>query len=254
MASLTIVKALELILGTVLTKKWFDEYRSIKKDFLKEDWPNCIIHCGLFSELTMAVLKVIYDKKSVDLNKIQFDNWYNDFISRPKPNAKDEILLLALPYAAKTVYTLRNKKKGAHIKAIDPDFIDCLMTISLCDYILAQVILLKCNINQKELKKFISTIVGKKVPLIEEFDDGSLVIHLKNASFPDELLLGLYKINERISKQELRKKIKVEYPQKLDSSLRSLEKRKLIHINESGFQITSEGIRKIENLLESLSK
>ena len=41
---------------------WFDEYKKLKNELLKENWVDCIQHSGLFSEYTVAMLKELYEK------------------------------------------------------------------------------------------------------------------------------------------------------------------------------------------------
>src|SRR5947209_2391054 len=138
MAKPKIITQLETVFDKNVLTKLLDEYREIKKEFLKEAWSSCISHCALFAELTVTALKILYDKNPINLNQIHFDNLYQDLTSKQKPNPEDEILLLAVPNAAKTVYTIRNKKKIAHVKFIDPDFLDAIVASSICDWILSQ--------------------------------------------------------------------------------------------------------------------
>lgn len=226
-----------------------EEYRTVKKESLIGDWPNCLVHCGRFAELTLAFIKVIYDQTQININQIHFDALYNELTNKPKPNAEDEILLLAVPHAAKTIYTIRNKKKVAHIKAIDPDFLDGTVSSEICDWILSQFVMLKCNSNPTEASEFIHSLIDRRIPLIEEFEDGSLMVLKEGISFKDELLLALNKHNKRLTKDEIKKMIKVEYPQLLNTTISDLEKKKFVHVNESGVMITRLGIQEAEKII-----
>lgn len=232
-----------------ITNDLLEEYRIVIKETLIGDWPNCLVHCARFAELTLAFIKVIYDKTQIDINKIHFDTLYQELTTKSKPNAEDEILLLAVPNAAKTIYTIRNKKKVVHIKAINPDFLDGTVSSAICDWILSQFVLLKCNSNPDEVSKFIHSLIDRRIPLIEEFEDGSLMILKQSTTFKDELLLALNKHSKRLTKEEIKKIIKVEYPQILNTTINELEKKKFVHVNESGIMITRLGIQEAEKII-----
>lgn len=238
-----------LSLDKTIVQELLEEYKIIKKESFTEDWVNCLVHCGRFAELTIALLTVIYNKQSINMNTIHFDALFQQLTAKQKPNAEDEILLLAVPYAAKTVYTIRNKKKVVHIKAINPDFLDGTVSVSICDWILSQIIMLKCNSNPKEVGDFIRSVIEKKIPLIEEFEDGSMLVLNPNIAFRNELLLVLYKVSKRLTKDELKKVIKIGYPQKLNTTLSVLEKKRLIHVNDDGIKISQNGIREAEKII-----
>jgi len=249
-----IITQLETVFGNNMLTKLLDEYREIKKEFLKESWSSCISHCALFAELTVAALKILYDTNPIDLNQIHFDNLYKDLTSRQKPNPEDEILLLAVPNAAKTVYTIRSKKKIAHIKFIDPDFLDATLVSSICDWILSQFVLLKCQSSPQETSKFIHSLVERKIPLMEEFDDGSMLVLKHDIAFHYEILLILYKKNMRISKDHFTTIIEIEYRQKLNTAITFLKDKKLIHVNNEGIMITKLGIEKAERIISEQEK
>ena len=245
----TIVNQLSSSIDPSLVSELLDEYKTAKMKQLSGDWGDCLVHCGKFAELTMAIIKMNYDKK-VDKNKIKFDVLYNDFIKRSKPSPEDEILLLAVPNAAKAMYTIRNKKKAAHFKEINPDFIDSSIASEICDWILSQFILIKCRSSPGETAKFVNSLVERTIPLIEEFEDGSLVILKKGVRFVDKLLLSLYSLNKRVANNEIKKVIKVEYPAQLQRALSNLEDNVLIHRNNNGVQITRLGIREAEEIIK----
>jgi len=244
-----IIKQLEIVFDKNAITKLLDEYKEIKKEFLAENWPSCISHCALFAELTAAILKILYDNNPINLNQIHFDNLYQDLTTRQKPKPEDEILLLAVPNAAKTVYTIRSKKKIAHIKFIDPDFLDATVTSSICDWILSQFVLLKCGSNSQEASKFIHSLVERKVPLMEEFEDGSILILKHDIAFHYEVLLILYKKNKRITKDDLSKIVEVKYAQKLNTAIAYLKDKKFVHVNDEGIMITKLGIEKVEEII-----
>jgi len=236
-----------------LVTDWLEEYKKIKIEFLKKKWTNSIAASGLFAEYTVAMLKELYKQTPVNQNQIHFDSFCTDCIQMPKPNPEDEILLLAVPYAAKTIYTIRNKKKGSHVKAINPDYVDSLAASNIADYILSQFVLLKCKGTSSEVKELIHNIVQKKVSLVEEFEDGTIKIY-GGMKAPDKILLTLYQKGKRLTRKKLMEILQIKYQQLADTSLRSLEKRDLVHGNTEGFAITSLGEDRVEQIVQKSLK
>lgn len=232
-----------------LVTNWLEEYKKIKNEFLKRNWSNSIAASGLFAEYTVAILKELYEKNPVNQNKIHFNDFFKDCIQQVKPNPEDEILLLAVPYAAKTIYTIRNKKKGSHAKPIDPDYVDSLAASNIADYILSQFVLLKCKGTQNELRELIQNIIEKKVPLIEEFEDGTIIIH-EELGMADQILIVLYQKGKRLTEKNLVEILQAEYPQKIHTPLKRLTGKNLVHENTNGFIITKAGEEKVEKIVQ----
>ena len=249
MKSNQIINQLLTSINKSLVTDLLDEYATVKKKQVIGEWDDCLVHCGKFAELTLAIVKIIYGEK-IDKNTIYFDALYRELTTKPKCSADDDILLLAIPNAAKTIYTIRNKKKAAHIKAINPDFIDGTISSAICNWILSQFVLIKCKSNPKEVAKFIDSLIERTIPLIEEFEDDSLLVLNKNINFKDKLLLVLNYLNKRTTNDEIKHKINVKYPKKLTTALSNLENNLLIHKNSSGVQITKLGIQAAEEIIK----
>ena len=124
-----------------------------------------------------------------------------------------------------------------------------MIVSSLCDYIVSQFVLLKCKGTTQEVHDLIQNIIEKKIPLIEEFEDGTIIIHedLKN---PDKILLALYKEGKRLTKSELIKILQLDYSQLATSALYTLIKKSLVHENLDGFKITTSGERRVETIVK----
>jgi len=234
----------------------FNEYSTLKKEQLMEDWSNCLIHCGQFAELMLGLLKSFYDGTKIDSNQIKFDKFFSELINKPKPNPEDAILLLAIPYALKTIYTIRNKKRGAHVKTINPDYIDCVISTTICDWVLSQLLLLKSSsTNPQQVSNYIKSIVSKRIPLIEEFEDGSILVLNQKISFKNKLLLALYHVDKRISYDELMDIMSLKQRKKLTDTMKDLRNQLLAHQNSDGVKLSSLGLKEVEKIIEkNLSK
>jgi hypothetical protein len=224
------------------------EYHMTKRFNYLGDWEKSILHASKFSEIALAVVKNIVDKEVIDINNIRFDSLCKDILRREKNSAEIEILTLAIPTTAKSVYNIRNKKRVAHVKAIDPDLLDSQYCVSACDWILAEFVMLYLESDPKEVNAIIHSLIEKRVPFVEQFEDRSLFILKEGLTFKEEFMVALYQLGERISEKELAHILK-KYPQLIYGTARNLEKDKLVHINENGVRLTRKGIKFVEDKL-----
>lgn len=226
------------------------EYRETKRQYRFEDYEKTILHAGKFVELTLAFIKNYVKHVKVNINNIYFNKLLNEIMKYTKTTEKDEILTLAIPRTAQSIYTIRNKKRVAHVKAINPDVIDSSFCVSACDWILSELALLFYTSDPKEANELINSILEKKVPLIEEFENGSIVILHKGLSMKEELALTLYHYYpKKLSNEDLIKLLK---SKKIYNRLYLLENERLIHRTKDGSKLTRLGIKYVED--EILSK
>ena len=222
------------------------EYDLAKKKQIMEEWSDSLVHYGKFVELSMAIIKKIYDG-NMDKNKIFFDKLYQDFKKREKTTPEDDVFLLAIPNAAKTVYTIRNKENVAHAKEIEPRSIDCIVSSTISDWILSQFVRFHCRLDAKTTAEFIHSIMERNVPLIERFEDDSMMVLVKGISFRDELLVLLYYKDERVAKDNL--PLVIPYRKLLTITLVNLTKNRLIHKNDHGIKITQLGKKEATRII-----
>lgn len=235
--------------GTV--RELIAEYRETKKQHRLEDHEKAILHAARFAELTLAFIKNYVEHIEVDMNNIRFNSLLNEILNYRKNTGKDEILTLAIPKAAVSIYTIRNKKRVAHVKTIDPDVIDSSFCVSACDWILSELAMLFYTSDPKEANELINSLLEKKIPLIEEFENGSIVI-LKKGALKEEFLLALYSgYPKRIASGDLMMIVHYNNSTYAEKVLRGLEGERLIHRNDDGNKLTRNGIKCVEETLLS---
>lgn len=224
-----------------------EEYSTLKQAHLIGDNEKVVLHAAKFSDVAMALVKNKETGGTVDINNIHFDSIYNEIVNYPKATPEQVILTLAIPRVAVSIQTLRNKKNVAHIKTIDPCFLDSYYCVSSCDWILSELAMLLYTSDPKEAKELIDSFLRKKVPLVEEFEEQSIVVLKKGVSLFDEILLAMYHFYpQRVTNAFLNKQLK---STNLYGTLARLDDEKLIHISDEGSKLTQLGIEYVENKL-----
>ena len=231
-----------------IVDKLLEEYRIAKREYFFGDYEKVILHSAKVSELILALIKNGILGKAVDLDNIYFNELFEEIRKYPKSSANEVILTLAIPRVAESVYTIRSKKDVAHIKTIDPNFIDASYCISACNWMISQLVLLYLKADPKEANELVNSIMEKKVPTIEEFEDGSIVVLRKDLSLSDEIMLILYYYYpNRINNSKLIKILRKSNPSYVKRLLNLLERERLIHQTKNGSKLTKLGIKCVED-------
>jgi hypothetical protein len=241
-----IIKELSKRMDYMLVEALFKEFRNLKKAFWNRDKVNVGIYGGRFSEICIACIFNLYTQQKIDMNKIYFDVSINAVINFPKNTPEDDVLTLNIPLALRSIYTLRNKKKIAHIKTFDPNYFDITYIHDTITWVLSQIVLTLILIDEKILYQTINSMMEKQLPVVQEFEDNSIMVLDKNATFNDEILIALYRSSVRLKNDELQKVLNPEYPSKITTYLKLLNKQKMVHINKDGSMITNLGLKYIE--------
>jgi len=184
--------------------------------------------------------------KKIDLNKIAFEKFYEVLRKLPKPSAKEEMLYLVIPQVLKSIYTIRSKKRVAHIKMTNANSIDFEFVITSCNWVMSQLIIIYLNISLEDAIILTSSIMERKIPIIEKFEDGAIMILKRGLKFKEELLLILYQFPKRMTRQELNIILKPKKSSYISTYLIGLYEEKLIHLNKEGAIINKNGIKEIE--------
>ncbi len=242
-----IMKKFQNIFGKSFAKELLFEFERTKSAYWLGDVTKGLLHAARFSEVCIACLKQLSEPlKKVDLNKIEFGEFYNDLLKLHKPSAKEEMLYLVIPQILKAVFSIRSKKRVAHIKMTNADSIDFDFVITACNWVISQVIIIFFDISFENAIILTNSIMEKKIPTIEQFEDGEIMILKKGLKFKEDLLLILYQFPKRMTRQELNLILKPKQASYVSTYLNGLYKDKLIHLNKEGAIINKNGIKEIE--------
>ena len=229
-----------------IVKELLKEYEDVQNDFSANDNIKILASSGRFVEVVLAAISYINDKNLLDLNNIDVEKLYNKMRNLPRSKSgEDDLLYLEIPRVARAIYTIRNKKRGAHRKNLDPIIQDRIFIKYSTDWIISSLIFLFHTRSDEEIQGIINNLVQKKISLIEEFEDGGMMI-LKKLTFVQKLLVILYKQNKMIKREKLKELSQPTYKQEFNTNFNNLKKRLLIYVNEDNLKINSNGIKEVE--------
>lgn len=230
-----------------IVKEILKEFEEVQDDFNLED-NGILTSSGRFVDMVLAAIQYWYDKTLLNLNTINFDNLCTKIIGlqRRKNDSEEDLLLLEIPNVARAIYTIRNKKREAHRKDFDPIMQDRVFIKYSVDWIMASLLFVFHTKSEKEIKGIIENIIQKKVPLIEEFEDGGIQI-LKKLPFNQKLLVLLYIQNSIITIEKLKELSCPKYASEFNTNFNNLQKDPpKIYVNNGGIKINKNGIKEVE--------
>lgn len=223
-----------------------NEYKEIKRYQFLGEHESAITKSGKFIETVLQILKYIISEEIINDPKI--DKISEELINKPKTDYPVSIRKI-IPRSVKAIYTIRSERGVAHKSDdISPNIIDCEFVTSTCDWIFAEFLRLYHNSDTDEITGIINSLVEKKVPIIEEFEDEICVLST-DMSKKDQMLIILHHLYpERVSNTDLTKWTKGS-PQLTHNNLKKAEEEKLVHRKDSKNILTKLGIRKAEEII-----
>lgn len=221
-------------------------YHSSLKNCLRlQDWEKCLLHGGKFAEEVMKAIHFIRTGNVVE--HVSIDSEIRELTGQTQ---LPESVRIMIPRAVRVLYDHRSKRGGAH-GSFDPNAMDCAVVVSLCDWVLGELVRVYCIRDPELAMKFVTAISAKSVPLVERVGEEYIVLK-EGASARNEIGLILHsRYPERTTIEQLTRWVAGHSTQNVRSSLNYMRKKKMVHRDSAGFVLTSLGIKTVE---EEISK
>jgi len=241
-----------------LSKKYIDlleqEYFEIRKSFNIEDETKVGIHCGRFCEIISSLLCFQELEQNENLNQINFNKNITKLENSSKSTPKKELYGLLVPRVLRSIYTIRNKKKIAHIKNINPQKIDIKYLKIAVDWIISQLVIIYCDLQDEDVIEFFDKISYEEHSKVEKFENGELLFKNRNMPLSEKILIVLLDNynDKRISRTEIYNSIKPKNKSYISTYINRLKHRNLIHETDIGIKLTKWGISEAQKILRRI--
>lgn len=229
-----------------------EEYKTVKNEALKGNAEQVSLHSGKFSDMALATVKNLVLNKAIVIDDIKTEKVIIELEKMKKTTSTDVILTLVIPRVVRSLHSIRNKKDVAHVKSIDPDYFDIHYCETTCDWILSQLICFIYGADSTEAKEIITSICEKKIPWIEEFEDGTSMLLIEQKYLSDKVILTLYNYYpNRLTDVKISEVLLYENMRILRKRITELyKKEKMVHVNKEGIKLTRKGQLHAEKILE----
>ncbi|MFB6199259.1 MAG: hypothetical protein ABEJ83_00135 [Candidatus Nanohaloarchaea archaeon] len=233
-------------LDETLFEELLEEHDGIRKAFNRKDYEKTLNKTGKFVETTFQILQEIKDGEHDA--RPSFNDVKGELEDEEKGEYPESIRKI-MPRVAKSMYTFRSERGGSHKVEIDHQYIDAHFNVQAARWIVAELLRIygDGDLEVEELESQVQNIATRSLPLVEEFEDGDIVILHQDASIEQETMMVLYHFYpERVETEKLMDMMSHQKRNSVSQALRRAEERRVIHRNEDGEKLTERGKQEIE--------
>lgn len=228
-----------------LFRELADEQEELTKAYFRKDYEKVLLKAGKFTETLFQIFEFLQKgsfSQQPSINDIE------STLAKLPEGSIPESMRIILPRLGKVIYSIRSKRGGGHKTSVPPLEVDAYVCLTSSQYVLAELLRLYSDLPDKRIIGYVRSYIRPKLPFIEEFENGELMLLVDTKSCKDKMLLMLYHLYpQRVSNEVLRKHIKGETSQNIISSLAFAEEKKLVHRSNDGSKLTELGKRFVED-------
>lgn len=229
------------------------EYNSIIQHYMERRWTGSELSGGKFCEIVYTILDG-YAKETFASSPTKPSNFV-DACKRLENNSHlSRSFQILIPRMLPPLYEIRNNRNVGHVGGdIDSNSMDTQAVVSMCSWILGELIRVFHNTTITDAQKIVDFITNRKIPLVWETDTVKRILNPK-ISLKDQILLLISSSSSKTKTDDLL--IWIEYPNKgyFLKSLRQLHLTRFIELSkeEKEMEMLPPGIQHIEKVIAKL--
>ena len=235
-----------------LVKDLVESYEKVLIEYRKGKWDDTLLKAGKFVENVFRILHFLRTNEIIrEVESIKEE--VSALERMPKKNMEESIRIIIPRIASSITYTLRSKRNVAHVKSIDPTYIDATLSIVSCDWILAEFLRLFHISSEDKIVELMTKLMNRKIPFIEEHGDETFITKRLGCKY--EILLLLLNNPDGITRKEIGKIIGKYYSQStITEALQELEnKREVVYSDTTKkYYLTGPGEKTLTNVLSEI--
>ena len=232
-----------------LVNNLFLSFQKISEEFIAQKPVDLLQNTGLFIESVLRVAEhFILGRHTALSDKFNID----DSIKALENASGADGLRIHVPRLSRAIYDFRSRKKGVHLKAIDPQLIDASLIFNISNWIMIEI-LKESGI--KDVEEVIYLLFTRKIPLVQEVDG---IFRTTNPKLlgTQRILMLLYSLPSGLTEKELFEgtKKKIKNINHLRKDLKNMDNNDLIHKkSDDKWVLFGQGFSKAENLITKFS-
>jgi len=212
-----------------LVENLFFSFQKISEEFVAQKPVALLQNTGLFVESVLRIAEHFVLGIHTPLgNKFDIDNCIKKLEKAPGFDG----LRIHTARLSRAIYDFRSRKKGVHLKAIDPQVIDASLIFNICTWIFIEILK---ESGVPDAENAIRLLFTRKVPLVQEVD-GILRTTNPGLSGPERILIILYSMPSETAEGRLLAgtKQKIKNLNHLRANLRNMDNKDQVHKTSKG--------------------
>lgn len=223
----------------------FFSFQKISEEFIAQKPVDLLQNTGLFIESALRMAEHLVLGVHTPLNK-KFD--VDNSIEKLERANGFEGLRIHVARLSRSIYDFRSRKKGVHLKSIDPQLIDAYLIFNVSNWILIEILK---ESNVPNVEETIRLLFTRKVPLVQEVDG---ILRTTNPKLlgPQRILLLLYAAPAGLSEDKLFEgtKRKIKNKNHLSKNLKYMDGNDLVHqLSNKNWTLFGRGLSEAEKII-----
>ena len=147
---------------------------------------------GRFSEVVFRILEHVTKTPYTPLGQRIDTEAQVKRLANLSPSQYHNSIRIHIPRALRVIYDIRNRRDVGHVGGdVSPNLADATLVITVCDWILSELLRLYYGCPLQEAQILVDSIVQRKVPLVQDFN-GFLKVLDPRLDIKDKILVLLY--------------------------------------------------------------
>lgn len=177
----TIISILSSAIDLNLVNNITNIFESLQTSFQLLEFKKVGSDAGLFCEGVLMALWQLHNNSQFTITGVDFgtkcdqimnEQKYQIDIAKSKEENdeainRDESIRLFIPRTLLFVYTIRSKRQVAHLRGVEIDYIDSLLIVQACGWILAELLSIVSGIPNDEIMVLVQDVGKMHLPIVE---------------------------------------------------------------------------------------
>lgn len=207
------------------------EYQSIVQNFLELRWLPSELSGGRFSEIVFTILEG-YPKKSYASAPRKPPRFVDACRKLENNSGIPRSFQILIPRMLPVLYEVRNNRNVGHVGGdVDPNHMDAVAVLSLCNWIMAELVRVLHGLDIREAQAVVDRLAEARTPVI--WSDGNVKRVLRTGlKLKEQLLLLIATSLADVSSKDLLAWTEYGDPKYFTRTIRSLHSERFIEFTE----------------------
>lgn len=237
-----------------LKKPLLAEYSQIVIHFMERRWTSAELSGGRFCEIVYTILDG-HAKGAYPALPSKPANFVEACRRLESNSAVPRSFQILIPRLLPGLYEIRNNRNVGHVGGdVDPDAMDSSAVLSICSWILAELVRVFHGVSTIEAQKIVDELSERRIPLVWKSGDLRRVLR-PELSLREQILLLLASTSGRVHFDDLLKWTGYKDKGHFTKLIRSLHKARLLEFHEAPIgeiELLPPGAEKATELARSI--
>jgi hypothetical protein len=179
------------------------EYRAIVQNFLEQRWLPSELSGGRFSEIVYTILDG-HAKKAYAAAPYKPSNFVETCRKLESNTHVPRSFQILIPRMLPALYEIRNNRSVGHVGGdVDPNHMDSVAVLSLCNWIMAELVRVFHGLAVAEAQKVVDALAEVRIPIIWSDGGGVKRVLRPELKLQEQLLLLIATSVPEVASKEL---------------------------------------------------